>query len=125
MLDGLDGGRHELGLAAGPMGRDHHLPGDRVGHIGPVVAADDVEAEVEAGRASGRGQNVAVVEVQHPRVDVDCGIPLGELGGMGPVGGGPPAVEQSGGGQHEGSCAQRQDAGPPGVGGPEGRQGLR
>src|SRR3712207_7482325 len=51
-----------LRLAALAMGRDHEAPRDLVGDRRAVVAADDVQAQVDAGRAARGGQHVAIVD---------------------------------------------------------------
>ncbi len=77
---------------------------------GSVVGTHEVQAEVHAGRRSGTGGDVTVIHVQHPRVHLDLREPGRQLGGPGPVRGGPPAVQQPGGGEHEGARADGDDA---------------
>jgi hypothetical protein len=98
------------------MGRDHELAGELGGDLGAVIPADHVQAQVDAGGAPGGGQDVALVDEQHPRVDRHVRVPAGELLALRPVRGGPAAVEQPRVGQGECTGAQRDDATPPGVG---------
>ncbi|MGX1494159.1 hypothetical protein RKD41_006418 [Streptomyces tendae] len=99
-----------LCLAAVAEGRYDTAPGDRVGQFAAVVGAHDVQADVDAGRGAGRGEDAAVVDEQHVRVDLDPRVhPAERLGDL-PVGGGPASVEETGGGQDEGGRADRDDA---------------
>jgi hypothetical protein len=111
---------HVLGLAALPVGWHHHAAGDGVGDLGSEVEADDMQTQVDARRRAGRGHDIAVVDIEHVGVDIDLRIAGRELLGLHPVGGGPAPVEQTGGGQHEGARADRQNPGPPPVRGAEG-----
>jgi hypothetical protein len=44
-------GGGELGLAAVAMRRDHQLPGHGVGHRRSMICPNQVEAEIQTGRA--------------------------------------------------------------------------
>ncbi|GAA3802601.1 hypothetical protein GCM10022403_040860 [Streptomyces coacervatus] len=94
--------------------------GDVVGDGRAVVAAHHVQAQVDAGGDAGRGQDVAVVDEQHVRVDVDLREEALQLVGLRPVRGGGSAVEVAGGGQDEHAVA---DGGEPGAGADEGEGG--
>src|SRR5258707_13268711 len=96
---------------AAPAWRYDPAQGQRVGGLGAVVGPHDVQAQVDAGGGAGRGEDVAVVDEQLARVDMDGRVALGEGGRVHPVGGGGAPVEQSGGGQHEGPGAQADDPG--------------
>src|SRR4051794_24824674 len=91
--------------AAGAGGRDRATPpggagpGGAVGDLGAVVAADDVQAQVDARGGAGRGQDVTLVDVEHVGVQVDRRMGAGELRGVLPVRGGAPPVEQARGGE--------------------------
>lgn len=98
-----------LQLAALAVRGHHHLAGDPHRVRGSLVGAYQVQAEVDAGRRSGAGRDVAVVHVQHGGVDPDPREPGGQFRGLGPVGGGPPLVQQSGCGEHEGARADADD----------------
>jgi hypothetical protein len=107
-------GVDELGLAAVALGRHDHPAGEGVGHLGAVVDADQVQAQVDARRgAGGRVDAVAGVDEQHVGVDLDGGVPLGELGGVYPVGRGAAPVEEAGLGQQEGAGAHAHDPAAP------------
>ena len=105
----------ELGLAAVAVRRHDAAPGDAVGDVGAVVAADDVQAQVDAGGGAGRGEHVAVVDEEHVGVD---GRPRGSGAGSRSACVqcvvARPAVEQPGRGQHVGAGADGHDprAGP-------------
>ena len=107
----------ELCLAAVTVRRDDHPAGDRRGHAAPNSLPDDVQAGVEARRRAGRGDDRAVVEVQHVAADLRAREALLELVDVAPVGRAEPAVEQTGLAQHEGTGAHRQQAGAAGLGG--------
>ena len=84
-----------------------------------MVAAHEVQAEVDARGDAGRGEHVALVDVEDAGIDGDRGIALGQLLGVGPVRGGPPAVEQAGVREDEGAGADRGDARAARVGRPQ------
>ena len=71
-----------LGLAALAVRRDDQIPGDLGGDLGAVVALHHMQAQVDAGRAARRGEDVAVVGVQHPGVDRDLRVAPGQLGAL-------------------------------------------
>ncbi|GAA1673765.1 hypothetical protein GCM10009680_11780 [Streptomyces yatensis] len=100
-----------LGLAAGPMGGRDELPGQGVGRLGAVVLAHQMQTDVDAGRGARPGQHIAVVDVEHGRIEPYGRIALGEQRGVHPVGGRRTAVEKSGRGEGERARAQRHDAG--------------
>lgn len=113
-------GHDELGLPALAFERHHGQP-RRVGrHRRAQIAADQMQAQIEARGGAGRGEQLPVVDVEHGRVHVDGRVELGEQRGGGPVRGGPVAVEQAGGGEHEGARADGGDPGAPGGGLPYG-----
>ena len=58
-----------LGLAAVAVRGDHHLPGHRVRGTGAVVGPDQVQAQVDPRRHPGRGEHLALVDVQDVGVD--------------------------------------------------------
>jgi len=103
------GGGDELGLAAGAVRGHHEPPRQRVGHRRTVIDAHEVQAQVEAGRLARRGVDAAVLQVEHLRVDLDQWVPRGQQPGVQPVRGGPPTVQQPGGGQHERPGADGDD----------------
>ena len=67
----------ELGLAARTVRGHHQAPGQPVRGGGAVVAMDEVQAEVERRCLSGRGQYLAVVDVEHVGSDGDAGDEAG------------------------------------------------
>jgi hypothetical protein len=96
----------ELRLPAGPLRRDDQRPGGRVGDLGAVVAAQQMQARVQAGGAARAGDDRALVDVEHVADDRHPGEPGGEAVQVPPVRRGPPAVEQPRLGQHERAQAQ-------------------
>ncbi len=100
----------ELRLSALPFQGHDGQPG-RVGGDGrAVVRADHVQAQVQSGRRTGRGEDPAVVDVQDAGVDLDVRIGGGQEVGRDPVGGGPQPVQKARGGQRERARADRGDA---------------
>ena len=91
----------ELPLPAVAMGGEDEPPGHGVRDLGAVVAAHDVQPEVERGRAARRGQHVTVVHEEHVRLQEDLRVELPEEVGPAPVGGGPAPVQDPGLGERE------------------------
>lgn len=100
----------ELRLPALPFQRHHGQPRRIGGDGGPVVLTDHVEAEVHAGGRSGRGEDLAVVDVQDGGVDLDVRVGGGQEVGRDPVRGGPQPVQEPRGRQRERARADRRDA---------------
>ena len=63
--------KHELCLATLSMRRHNQAACDHVRDIGSVVAAHDMETEVDSGRAPGRCQDISFVHVQNVRLHVN------------------------------------------------------
>lgn len=102
----------ELCLPAGAFQRHDRQSGGVGCHRGAVVAPNHVQAQVEPGGGARRGQELAVVDVEDVRVDLDPRKLGGEHIGGDPVRGGTEPVEETGGGQGEGATADRGDTGP-------------
>ena len=77
----------------------------------PEVLLDQREREVHPRGDAGRGADVAVADEDRVGLDLDRGVAARERVARGPVGGGPPAVEQSGRGEQEGAGADRRRRG--------------
>ena len=88
---------------------------------GAGVGADDVQAQVDSGGHAGRGQHTAFVDVKHVRIHRHRWIVAGQRGGLLPVGGGAPAVEQARGSEHERARADGDHTGTTGRGRGQGR----
>ena len=110
----------ELLLPAVAEGGEHQPAADEISDPRPVVEADDVQGQVKRGRAAGRGQDVAVVNEQDVRAEVDLRVAAPEVGGELPVHRGRAAVEQPGLGQRVGAGAQADQPGASLVGAPHG-----
>ncbi len=106
-----------LGLAAVAMRRDDDAAGDPVGQRGAVVAAQDVQAEIDPRGDARRGEDVALVDVEHPRLDADARMAGGEIGRVAPVGRRAATVEHARRGEREGAGADRDHARAARVGG--------
>ena len=103
--------RQTLGLPALPMRRQNQAARHALRRLGAVALAQEVQATVERRRHPGRGHHLAGVDVEHAGPDLDLGVRLGQLGGVGPVGGRRAPFEQARGGQHESPQAQPDDGG--------------
>src|SRR6476661_3668798 len=90
--------------------RSHECTCPGVGGRSAVVAPDQMKAQVDPRRHAGRCQDVAVVNKQSVRQDVDLGVAALQLIGPLPVGCRGTSVEESGGGQSKRSSADRDDA---------------
>ena len=100
--------RGELRLAAGSPDEHHEPGGDLVGQLGAVVVLDQRQRQVDAGGDAGRGPTVPVVDVD--AVLGDAAPPGGpcELVARRPVRRRLVAVEQAGGGEQQGTAADRR-----------------
>lgn len=76
-------GRHrsvdKLLLSAAAEPGEHESPTDSVRDSRPMVIPDDVQSEIKRSRASRRGQDVAAVDEQHVRANMDPRMPSNEL----------------------------------------------
>ena len=99
-----------LRLSALAVGRDDDPARDRGGQRGAVVAAQDVQAEIEARGDARARQDLALVDVEHAGLDAHGAVAGGEVGRVAPVGGRAAAVEDAGGGEREGAGADRDHA---------------
>ncbi len=79
------GTRDELRLAAITMGGHDEPPRDKVGCGRAVIAADEMEREVEPGSRPGGCQNVALVDIKDIRQDFDLREARGKSVGIAPV----------------------------------------
>ena len=82
----------------------------RLGDHRSVVAPHDMQAQVNSRRCPGRGQDLAVVDVENTGPDGDLREAFFQESGVPPVGGGFKPVEQARGGQRERSGADGHDA---------------
>jgi hypothetical protein len=110
------GGRDELGLSTVAVRSDDVPPGELGRRVGAVVAADQVQREIQAAGQPGGGEHVTVVHVEHVVDDGRVSELLGEQARRDPVGGGLPPVEQAGMAQREGPHTDRHHPGPSGRG---------
>ena len=111
-VGGVGAGGDVLGLSAVPMGRHDHATGHAVGDVGPVVQADEVQRQVDAGRGTGRREHAVVLHPEHVVLGVDPGEPFPEGLEVHPVGRGPTPVQDPGLGQGEGARAERHHPRP-------------
>jgi hypothetical protein len=95
----------ELRLAAAAAVVDHQLARDMARHRDAVVALDQGQAQVDAGRHAGRGPDLALVDEDAVLFHAQLRIGALQLARLRPVGGGALAVQQAGFGQQEGAGA--------------------
>ncbi len=113
-------------LPARPVGGHHHAARQLVGDVRAQIAPHQMQAQVESGGEPGAGEDIAVVHVQHRLVDLHLRVPLGQLGGVQPMGGRAASVEQPRLGEREGTGTEGDHAGTRVMGAPQGRdQPLR
>jgi hypothetical protein len=74
--------------------------------LGPVIAANDVQAQIQGGRTACGRQDVAVVHIQHVRFELHPRESLPERVRQLPVHGCPATVEHACLGERKGSGAQ-------------------
>ena len=100
-----------LALAAVALRRHHHPAGDLVGDRGAELAADVVQARVDAGRGAGAGDHPVVLDEEHVRVDVARGKRRLSSSVCTPVRGAGASVQQAGLAEQEGARADREHPG--------------
>ena len=102
-------GHDELGLPTVAPRRHDAAAGGVVGHLAAVVAAHDVQAQVDAGPDAGRGEHVAVVDEEHVRVEPHLREVAGGTGRRTPSGSSPgrPSSRPSGGERRTPRCRSR------------------
>src|SRR5271154_4430478 len=93
------------------MRGDDVKAGDLSSGFGTVVAAYDVEAQVEARGESRRGKNVAFVDVKNVGYDIYLRKGFCKASGSHPVGSRPPPVKQAGVGESKRADTDRHHAG--------------
>ena len=109
----------ELRLTAFAVRSDHQPPRHLVGDGRAVVLAHEVHAQVETGGAPGGGQEPAFVDVEHVRHELHARKPLGECPRVAPVGRRTQPVQKPGGGEDEGTRADRDQPCPAPVRAPQ------
>ena len=117
--------RHELGLVSVAVRRHHQALRHLVGDLRAEVAPHQVQQHVEPGRRAGRGQHAPLIHIERIGLHTDARIACCELRHVSPVGGGAPAVEHPGRGQHEDPGADRAQPGAPRESPPQLRQKRR
>ena len=105
----------ELRLVPRPSQEEHQPAGDGERGLVAEVVLDEREREVDARGDSGGGEDVAVTNEDRVGFDLNSRMTARECLARGPVSGRAPAVEEPGGGEHEGAGADRRH--PAGVAG--------
>src|SRR3954471_955283 len=75
-----------------------------------MIAANHVQAKIEARGGAGGSENLSVVDVKNIWIDVNQGIAPRELGGAEPVRGGAESVENAAFSEREGAGANGRNA---------------
>ncbi len=99
------------------MRRDHQPARDIVRRLRAAHLAQHMQAAVEAGGGAGRGQHVAVVDIEHIGIEPHARKAAREVVRPCPVGRRRPVVEHAGGSQHERAEAQPDQLGAACMGG--------
>src|SRR5260370_17450119 len=84
----------ELGLSTFAMRRDDQPASHLVCDSRSKIATDDVQAQIDSGRASGRRQDLILIDVKHIRLDPHARVFLGNLLGITPMVRGPSPFQQ-------------------------------
>ncbi len=100
----------ELRLASVSVRCDDHVAGNPVGYLCTVIEPDEMDDQIDGRGHPGRGEDVAVVDVQDIVDDIDVGIVQTKLAGDVPVAGRTPPVKKTRCSEREGTHAQRDDA---------------
>ena len=66
--------RNVLCLATFAVRRDNQPLRHAIGDLRAVVASHDVQAEIEPRRTAGRTHDVAIVDIEHVRIDLHARI---------------------------------------------------
>ena len=82
----------ELGLAAGPVRGHHQVTSQRRGRRCPPIATHYVQAQVEPGGQTCRGEHLSVVHEEHVGIDLDQRELTLQPRCISPMRGGPTAV---------------------------------
>lgn len=93
-----------------PMRRDHQPPGDAIGDLGAMVTTDQMQAAIDRGGRTRRGQDIAVVDIERVPIQPDPRIGSLEFIGPGPMRRRGAAIEQAGARQDESPEAQSDDS---------------
>ena len=101
----------ELRLVPRASQEEHQPAGDGERGLVAEVVLDEREREVDARGDSGGGEDVAVTNEDRVGFDPNSRMTARECLARGPVSGRAPAVEEPGGGEHEGAGADRRDPG--------------
>lgn len=99
--------RAELGLSALTLRRDHKAFGAGKGDMLPMILADKRKREINPRRHAGRGHQSAIAGENTVMFDTGGGKFLGQSGGILPMRGHQPAIEQTGMAQGKGAGADR------------------
>jgi hypothetical protein len=99
----------ELGLAAGPVRRHHHAPGQLRRDLRAVLLAHKVQASVDGRRGTRTGDHSSVLDIERIGYHIGLGKTRGQFLGVAPVGRAAPPVQQAGPAQDEGARADGHD----------------
>ena len=97
----------ELGLPASAFQRHDRQPSGSGSHLRAKIAPNKVEAQVQCGRRACRGQNSAIVHIEHVRVHIYLRVAARELRGGPPMRRRFKPVQRPGASEHEGTGADR------------------
>ena len=101
---------HLLRLPAVAVRRHHQPPGDDVRRFVTEIFAHQMQTKIDARGAAGGGHQPRIADVQHVFHHFNQRKTLLQPGSITPMGGGLPAVEQFGGGEHKYPGTDRDDS---------------
>jgi len=84
----------ELSLSPVALGWDYQLASQLGRDLAPIVLTDDMEAEIDTGRASRPGEDVALIDEEHAGIDRELRIAPSQFVAFCPVRCRSPSVEQ-------------------------------
>ena len=105
-----------LRLTAIAMWRNNHAPGYCSRNLGTIVLAHHVKGEINRGSRSGRGQYLAIIDIESMRIDLYPGIALCQFCCPRPMCRDATTIQQSRGSKEKRSRTERYDASSPLIG---------
>ena len=92
---------NKLRLSSGAL-RGHHKPARyAISYVGTKITLDQMQARVDSRCAAGRCDHLTLVDIEHARIYLYGGKPVGKFIRVTPVGSGSFSIEQPGGSEYE------------------------
>jgi hypothetical protein len=84
-----------LRLTTLSVGRRHHPARKRIRNSTPMIATNELDAEIDSRGRSRRGEHLPVLDVEHGGVDRDARESASQLGGVHPMGRRAPPIKKT------------------------------